>query len=147
MTTSKSTTKKSPLISVKDSAFNMHLDRIRTAKRRADSYLEVWNPGHSAAEAALAVSWEALFDRLCTEPSGELSLSDLNTLSGVIQKLTGSQNQIKTLELKVREQQIKEEEYHERKEELKRKLRQAKEKKQGLTEEALKEIEKELSLL
>ncbi|MDR2735764.1 MAG: hypothetical protein LBB20_02925 [Puniceicoccales bacterium] len=54
-------------------------------KPGADVMLDSLEISSSIAGASLARTWQILFDLLCR--SDEVSVSDLNTLSGVIQKL------------------------------------------------------------
>ncbi|WOO41173.1 hypothetical protein [Rubellicoccus peritrichatus] len=88
------------------------LDRQQAARRRTEVMLEAICPGHNAADASVAIAWEKIFDHLCDNPSFETS--ELNTVAGIIQKLSGAYNQIKSLELKLREQELKEVEHEEK---------------------------------
>ena len=67
-----------------------HLERIRRAKREADAIAGWGFP--DAAQASLAITWELVFDHLCGV--SELTLAELNTLSGVIHKLSSSKIQL-----------------------------------------------------
>lgn len=67
-----------------------HLERIRRAKREADAIAGGGFP--DAAQASLAIAWELVFDHLCGV--SELTLAELNTLSGVIHKLSSSKIQL-----------------------------------------------------
>jgi len=87
-------------------ALEAHLVRLRAGRRRTERLLEVLCPGHTAADASVSVAWEKLFDVLCDMPPGEPA--ELNTLAGIIQKLSGAYNQIKGLEIKLRELEQKE---------------------------------------
>ncbi len=80
--------------------FKKHLEKIRGAKTDADRVIEKISPAHATAQAVLKSAWEALFDFFCQSASDEVSLADLNTLSGVIYKLSASNAQMKNLELK-----------------------------------------------
>lgn len=70
--------------------FSGHLERIRRAKREADAIAGGGFP--DAAQASLAITWELVFDHLCGV--SELTLAELNTLSGVIHKLSSSKIQL-----------------------------------------------------
>jgi hypothetical protein len=68
------------------SDFQQHLKRIFLAKKRAEEILKVWSPAEDATAASLAFAWEHIFDALCN--SGDVSMADLNTITGVMQKLS-----------------------------------------------------------
>ena len=70
-------------------------------------------------------------------------LSEMNTLSAAVQKLVSAYTQLKSLELKVREADIKQAEIEERREQL----LEAATRPDGLTPETLREIERQLKLL
>lgn len=70
--------------------FLAHLEKIKSAKRSADEVVGgVFPP---AAQASLAITWELVFDHLCAVEN--MSLSELNTLSGVIHKLSSAKIQL-----------------------------------------------------
>lgn len=75
------------------SDFQQHLNRIKLAKKRSAEILNVWSPSEDATAASLAFAWERIFDTLCTNE--DISISDLNTITGVIQKLSATYNNIK----------------------------------------------------
>ncbi len=75
------------------SDFQEHLKRIKLSRERAAEILKIWLSAEEAAVASLAFAWERLFDTLCNNE--DISLSDLNTISGVIQKLSAVYNNIK----------------------------------------------------
>lgn len=125
--------------------FRQHLDRIRQAKREADAMLEVCSPGHNAAEAVLGILWEVLFDHMCHTDA--FDLDELNTLSTIIHKLMAGNTQLKSLELKIRDDARKEDEFRQRKEQLATTLRTARENADSLSEAKLREIEAQLKLL
>jgi hypothetical protein len=66
--------------------FQQHLRRISLAKKRAEEVLNVWSPSEDATAASLAFAWERIFDTLCN--SDDVSIADLNTITGVMQKLS-----------------------------------------------------------
>ena len=73
--------------------FQQHLKRIELAKTRAGEILNVWSPDDDITVASLAFAWERIFDTLCS--SDEISISDLNTITGVIQKLSAIYGSVK----------------------------------------------------
>lgn len=89
------------------------LEKLQASRRRTEVLLEAVCPGHNAADASVAVAWEKIFEHLCDNQTFETS--ELNTIAGVIQKLSGAYNQIKSLEIKLREQELKESERDEKK--------------------------------
>lgn len=125
--------------------FKKHLDRIRTAKQEADQMLELLSPGHNAAEAVLGIAWELLFDLVCQHDS--IELSELNTLSAVIHKLISGNTQLKSLELKMREDTRKEIEFQNKKREIEKTLSEIQSKNNGITQDTLQKIESQLKLL
>lgn len=83
--------------------FCAHVKKIRAARKAADkATCEMDECGNSllAARAALAISWEAVFDYCCASKDGEVSLASLNSLAGVIHKLAASNMQLKNMEAK-----------------------------------------------
>ncbi|MEM9227287.1 MAG: hypothetical protein AAGA45_04910 [Verrucomicrobiota bacterium] len=125
-----------------EGCFGKHLEVLKSSRRRSAALLEAACPGHNAAEASVAVAWEFVFD-LLVEREGQ-ELAELNTLSSIIHKLMSAFTQIRNLELKVREQEMKEEDRAEKKRSL---LGELKETEQGLRPETLKTIEERLNLL
>ncbi|MEM8549254.1 MAG: hypothetical protein AAGF10_00540 [Verrucomicrobiota bacterium] len=125
-----------------DASFGKHLALLKASRRRSAALLEAACPGHNAAEASVAVAWEFVFD-LLVEREGQ-ELAELNTLSSIIQKLMASFTQIRNLELKVREQEMKEEDRAEKKRRL---LGELQESDRGLRPETLRTIEERLKLL
>lgn len=65
--------------------FQNHLERIRLASKRAAEILSMLSVVEDVTSASVALAWEHLFDTLCN--NGEVSLSDLSTIAGVMQKL------------------------------------------------------------
>lgn len=77
-----------------NACFFAHVERIKRAKAQADKLAD--ETPLDAREASVALLWEFVFDTLCNSP--ELSVSDFNTVAGIIQKLasakvSGSQTQ------------------------------------------------------
>jgi hypothetical protein len=66
--------------------FQQHLKRISLAKKRAEEILKIWSPGEEATIASVAFAWERIFDTLCNDD--DISVTDLNTITGVMQKLS-----------------------------------------------------------
>lgn len=71
--------------------FAQHIDRIKSTKASIDKLAAEISDKNIAA-ASLACLWESFFDILFNEEG--ITISDLNTLTGVIQKLISSDNQI-----------------------------------------------------
>ena len=66
--------------------FFAHVERIKRAKAQADKLAD--ETPLDAREASVALLWELVFDTLCNSP--ELSVSDFNTVAGIIQKLASA---------------------------------------------------------
>ncbi len=68
--------------------FSKHLEQIRRAKQRSD---EICSDAEmlDTPSASIAAVWEIVFDRLCS--TEVLETSELNTISGIIQKLSSAQ--------------------------------------------------------
>ncbi|MDR0351765.1 MAG: hypothetical protein LBH49_03975 [Puniceicoccales bacterium] len=103
-----------------------HLDKIKYAKRNSGMILDSLAISSSIASASLARIWQILFDLLCK--SDEISVSDLNTLSGVIQKLFACHSNMCSMEQSKHDEQNTDI-------------------KQSLPEDAIEAIEKQLKLL
>ena len=72
-------------------SFSQHIERIKSTKRSLDK-LTADMADKNIASASIACMWESFFDILFN--SEGLTISDLNTMSGVIQKLISSDNQL-----------------------------------------------------
>lgn len=118
--------------------------RLAQIRQETQRQLESTNPGHTAAQGSIALAWQSLHDRLRHDP--DLDLKDLNILSAVIHKLVGAFTQLKSIELKIHDNEIKQAEFESRKQQLEQAIRTAA-KPQGLTPELLREIEQKLNLL
>ena len=103
--------------------FYAHLKKLNAARRQTAEIIERHTKGGNMAEAALAVAWELLFDYFAKNASKGLDLSELNTLAGVIQKLSSGEG--RAVNLKSRES----------------------DKGAGLGEDGIREIENMLKLL
>ncbi|WP_309383787.1 hypothetical protein [Cerasicoccus frondis] len=123
---------------------NTHQTQLRDARRKIEDILETACPGHNMAEASLAVAWESLFRLMCEDSC--LELSELNTVSAVIHKLVGAFTQLKSLEIKVRDADMKQTEFDLKRAQLENAFRLATQP-NGLTPESLREIEQKLNLL
>lgn len=119
-------------------------DQFRAARRQVEQILECACPGHNMAEASLAVTWESVFAQLCELEHPDLP--ELNTISAVIHKLVGAFTQLKSLELKVRDADMKQAEFELKRAQLESALKTAT-RPEGLTPEVLQEIEQKLNLL
>jgi hypothetical protein len=80
--------------------FRKYLDRMQMAQTHSQNILRQWSPSCETIQASLACAWEIFFDTL--QHQEEISLTDLNTISGIIQKLSSCHSQISTLESKNR---------------------------------------------
>lgn len=119
-------------------AFQRYLDTIELSRDEALQILEAYGPADAISEAALAMVWQFLFQRLRSAP-----VDELDKLSGITQKLCASLNQRRTLAIKEREEARKAatwdaEQKH---------AEAASERPQGLSRETLEAIERELNLL
>jgi len=121
------------------------LKTIREAKFKADQIIEALSPGHMAAEAAIAIAWELLFDYFCNLNQMP-DVDEMNKLTAIIHKLMTSNAQIKTLEHKIEDQQQKIEEREKIKEELKQKLTKTHQQ-GGLSQDMIRLIERQLELM
>ena len=81
--------------------FYAHLKKLNAARRRTAEIIERHTKDGNMAEAALAVAWELLFDYFAKNASNGLDLAELNTLAGVIQKLSSGEG--RAVNLKSRE--------------------------------------------
>ncbi|MGF1485414.1 MAG: hypothetical protein ACFBZ8_13740 [Opitutales bacterium] len=126
-------------------SFDERIDQIRQAKRQADEVMDTLSPGHTAAEAVVAYLWEALFDHFCLSTKNDYDLDEIAKLSSVIQRMVSTNTALKTLEHKVIEQRVKEEDRAAAKQALAQSLSEAST--QGLTPETIAEIEQRLALL
>ncbi|MBO7521389.1 MAG: hypothetical protein J6T16_04020 [Opitutales bacterium] len=106
--------------------FSSHLNRLKKARKLAGNAAKKSAAGATAAEEAIGAAWEFLFDFFCRTDAGELELSDLNTISGVIHKLVSSESGAKANSKKDAENSAK---------------------KGGITGEKLRQIEQKLKLL
>jgi len=128
----------------KANGFRKYLRRIINSKKRAREILEVCQSDDDFSKAALAVVWNELFDLMMNGNGDEV---DITKISGIVQKLYGSTNQRKSLELKAEDYERREEERQEKKRDLQDKLERASESGKGLSAEALEQIEEQLKLL
>lgn len=117
---------------------------LAAMRQQTQRELEAANPGHQAATGSIALAWQALHDRLRHDP--DLDLKDLNILSAVIHKLVGAFTQLKAIELKIHDNEIKQAEFEARKQKLEQAIRDAAQPR-GLTPELLRDIERQLNLL
>ncbi len=85
---SKKTTSKSKKLSSASTEystrFSAHIERIKASKQAADDIATRVAP-MDVAEASVALLWEIVFDYLCS--LSEVSSSEINAMSGVVQKL------------------------------------------------------------
>lgn len=87
-------------------SFSQHIARIKSTKDNLDK-LTADMADKNIASASIACMWESFFDILFN--SEGLTISDLNTLSGVIQKLISSDNQLSenwTSQAQIAEQEL-----------------------------------------
>lgn len=64
------------------------------------------SPGYHEAETTITLTWDALFSYFCL--NNNLNLSKLNTIAGIIYKLSAAHCQFSSLQLKSKELSIKE---------------------------------------
>jgi len=82
--------------------FQDYLERLQSARIRTQSIRQCWTPSSETVQASLACAWELFFELLRQQEG--LSLADLNTLSGIIQKLSACHSQLSALEAKKSEE-------------------------------------------
>lgn len=126
----------------------LNLNELQKDKKELTKILEVMNPGHHEAETNLHIAWDNLFKYFCLKGKEESAdIRVLAVISSVIQRLTSAYAQIKALELKTRELDIKEYEHKIKKDQFEQTLKNARKTTKGLSEETLREIEFQLKLL
>ncbi len=128
----------------KANGFQKYLRRIINSKKRAQEILDVCQSDDDFSKAALAVVWNQLFDLMMKEDGDEVYIAKI---SGIVQRLYGSTNQRKSLELKAEDYERREEERQEKKKNLQNELKRESERGKGLSAEALEQIEEQLKLL
>jgi len=126
-------------------AFQRYLRRIISSRDKAREVIKACEAEDDVSRATLTIVWNELFDRLLKGGREE----DLVQVSSIVQKLYGSTNQRKALEIKTADFERKLEEWEEKKKQLKESMKIARSlsKGGGLSEETLREIEEELNLL
>ena len=128
-------------------AFQRYLRRIISSRDMAREVIKACEAEDDVSRATLTMVWNELFDRLVKGGRDE----DLVQVSSIVQKLYGSTNQRKALEIKTANLERKLEEWEEKKKQLKESMKIARSisegKGGGLSEETLREIEAELNLL
>ncbi len=126
-------------------AFQRYLRRIISSSDKAREVIKACEADDDVSRATLTIVWNELFDRLLNGGRDE----DLVQVSSIVQKLYGSTNQRKALELKTTDLERKLEEWEEKKRQLKESVKIARSLSTGggLSEETLREIEEELNLL
>ena len=80
----------------KSNKFDAHIMKISFAKKRASELLMDFSLETETAMAALACTWEILFDSICS--SKDMSIGDLKDVSSIIQRLSSSHKKIKSIE-------------------------------------------------
>ncbi|MGE9294126.1 MAG: hypothetical protein ACQKBW_10975 [Puniceicoccales bacterium] len=124
--------------------FDTHLANLRQVRDQTNTLMKEYNPGHANARGSLVQIWQLLFDHISKAKPSELS--DLNTLAMIIHRLSSSNTQLMTLEIKLsdyeQERAEREEKKHKMLEQLQRKSGPL-----SLTPETLHEIERMLKLL
>jgi hypothetical protein len=104
----------------------MYLDKVKYEKYNSELIPDSLDISSSIASASLVRTWQILFDLLCR--SDEVSVADLNTLSGIIQKLFVCHTNMCSMK------QSKSEE-------------QNTDSRQSLTEDVIEDLERQLRLL
>ncbi|MDR3143741.1 MAG: hypothetical protein LBT57_02770 [Puniceicoccales bacterium] len=79
-------------------------EHLRRAQLPIREILQRWASSHETVQASLACVWELFFDIL--QQQEEISLADLNTASGIIQKLSACHSQLAALEAKKHEDSV-----------------------------------------
>ncbi|GHC06975.1 hypothetical protein [Cerasicoccus arenae] len=125
-------------------SFSKHIDQVIAQRRHTEQILEVSCPGHNTAEASVSKAWKSLYGLLAENAHPDIT--ELNTLSAIIHKLTGAFTQLKALELKIREADLKQAEFDARRQQLEATIHDAT-RTTGLTPETIQEIERRLKLL
>ncbi len=123
-------------------SFDDHLESLRAARREAEAVIAVHCPGLKRSDEVCAASWDRLFDYF-QKPRSKAKLDELNTVAGILFKLTQSTQQLKALEHKTRE-------FEAAWQKLKRTKNEARDlaaEPRGLPSELRAEIEHDLSLL
>lgn len=77
------------IYSTEKNSLSTHIKKIRDAKITAKKIASVFSD--SIPKASLAKAWECVFDILCNGQD-DLSISELNTIAGIIQKLSAVKN-------------------------------------------------------
>ena len=126
-------------------AFQRYLKRIISSREKAREVLQACEAEDEISRATLTMVWNTLFDQLVKGGCEE----DLVQVSSIVQKLYGSTNQRKALEIKTKDFERKMEEWEAKKKSLQESLEVARtlSKEAGLSEATLREIEEELRLL
>ena len=122
------------------SNFQKHIDKIKLAKTFANKICGGIPKQTSLAWASLMQTWEALFDILCE--NNELSLEDIHVISSIIKKLSASHKEIKTIDQAHRQTKLEKE--------LQRLHAEMDARENGplpLSDEVIKNVEEQLSLL
>lgn len=99
--------------------FQKHVERIRSAKARADELFDS-ETLLDVSEASLALVWEMVFDRLCG--MSDADISEVGTAAGIVQKLFATDSK-------------------------RRSCRGGETQSRGISESTLKQIEEKLKLL
>ncbi len=73
------------IYSIEKNTLSAHIKKIRDAKTTAKKIASAFSD--SIPKASLAKAWEYVFDILC-DRQDDLTISELNTIAGIIQKLS-----------------------------------------------------------
>lgn len=101
--------------------FETHLEEIKEASAKSLSLIKENISAKQIPQATLSLAWEIVFDIFLKAKERELEAGELNTLSGVLQKLVSAQNSVKSAD--------------------------ENKSARGLSEDAIREIEAKLKLL
>lgn len=123
--------------------FQDTIRRILTSQSQAREILSACDAEDDVSRATLTLVWSELLDELMRDSSNDDER--LLRVVGIIQKLYGSTNQRRTMDLRLREFEAREAEREERKAALRNDIANAKS--NGLTPAILERIEAELQLL
>jgi hypothetical protein len=131
-------------------AFEKHLERLRNTTAVTREIMGKVAPGLDPASASLATVWDMVFSFLVENEDEALDVGELNTLAGLIQKLWSCQNQLTSLEIKIREDSRKDEEFALKIQQLRKLVAESvggPDSGKGISPATLERIERELKLL
>ncbi|MEO0796521.1 MAG: hypothetical protein AAFX93_15230 [Verrucomicrobiota bacterium] len=123
---------------------NFDTEQLLDDQLETEQMLELTCPGYSAATDSINRAWEAL--RHCFVHDPKPDTTELASLVAILQKLSASLVQLKSVEFKFREGAIKHGEYSMKKHQFDQ-THQPKDDESGIPPATLREIERRLNLL